>query len=655
VEEFEILQRKLQGEKNLEESFDHWWNIFRLNMEETIANEQDKVGKLLEERQGQRWKVEETKQWDKFCSDQERHWERQLQQLIDSVFKFDKVVEDYNNDIKKEIESHVQDYQFDKTSQGDRERKMKERFEELFRKKLRNAESRYPPLEPQVPQKVLDMYRQHIVGQKHKFNLIKNDDVMIEGNDINWKPSFYGQYVEPLWNRGRKLDIDKELTSKVESYLQDAKQYADHLVSKVIDTTERLLDGKSRQEQHFMHTKAQGLLTRQLKFIQKKWDKDHNVAKRLEAEHDQLWMFFKNCANRVGGTIMLSDEVLNLLNSKLVDSFKILLSKKIADKLQDEAWVCNWKIMRAHLDLHLVELIEMEQTTELLLCVGDGALHYRRILHKFIQIAIQKEHTEENILWKCFVKSIQEAIISANILTQTSNDRFKSTKFIESLKGILANDVMSPELAKSISLVHNSDVYSKTEEVIDFEKVAKNVCDGIGGIQINLTSSEIEELVGMVKERMINCASEVAKERCEETCPLCGLTCVHPKGHYAKHNTLHQPAGLAGMSDEESKKLVDQTCSQSVALDAEFQVGGTSETKIWVQYKDFEKYFPGWKLPTEGLGTIKVREHIFAHYQRELIIKYPFAKINRNIPSEYKNHDLKALRCELENIIKSTN
>jgi hypothetical protein len=178
-----------------------------------------------------------------------------------------------------------------------------------------------------------------------------------------------------------------------------------------------------------------------LKVIQKKWDKDHNVAKRLEAEHDQLWMFFKNCANRVGGTIMLSDEVLNLLKSKLVDSFKFFLSNRIADKLQEEAWVFNWKIMRAHLDLHLVELMEVEQTTELLQCVGDGALHHRRILHEFIQIAIQKEHIKENILCKRFVKSIQEAIKSANILTKNSNDPFKSTKFIEDLKRNLANDV----------------------------------------------------------------------------------------------------------------------------------------------------------------------------------------------------------------------
>jgi hypothetical protein len=652
VEEFEILERKLQAEKSLEESFNHWWNIFRHNMEETIANEQDQVGKLLEERQGQTWKVEETNRWYNFCSDQERHWNGQLRELIDSVFKFDKVVEGYNNDIKKEIESHVQDYQFDKTSEEDWETKMMERFGKLFKEKLQNAESVYPPLAPQVPQKVCDRYHQHIVGKQYIFNLIQNDDEMIKDNQ---KISFVGHIMGTICNRGTKLDIDKELASMVENYLQDAKQYADHLVSKVIDATEKLLQHIDlKKHQQLMHTKVQGMLTQRLKAIQQEWDKSHNVAKRLETERDQLWRFFKNCANRVGGTIMLSDEVQNILASKLVDSFKILLSKKIANKVQDEAWVCNWKIMRAHLDLHLVELMEVKQTDELLQCVGDGALHYRRILHKLIQIAIQKEHTEEKTLWKCFVTSIQEAIKSANLLTQTSNDGFKSTKFIESLKHILANDVKSPELAKSISLVHNSDDYSKTEEVIDFEKVAENVCAGIGEIQINLTPCEIEELVGMVKERMINCASGVAKERCEEKCPHCLLTCVHPKGHYAKHNTLHQPEGLTGMIYISSKELSHETCSQSVALDGEFEFCLTSETKIMVQFKDFEKYYPNWTVPAEGLGTVKVREHIFAHYQRELITKYPYAKINSKIPSEYKNHDLKALCCELENIIKST-
>jgi hypothetical protein len=47
VEEFEILERKLQAEKNLEESFNHWWNIFRHNMEETIADEKTKWESFL--------------------------------------------------------------------------------------------------------------------------------------------------------------------------------------------------------------------------------------------------------------------------------------------------------------------------------------------------------------------------------------------------------------------------------------------------------------------------------------------------------------------------------------------------------------------------------------------------------------------------------
>ncbi len=52
-------------------------------------------------------------------------------------------------------------------------------------------------------------------------------------------------------------------------------------------------------------------------------------------------------------------------------------------------------------------------------------------------------------------------------------------------------------------------------------------------------------------------------------------------------------------------------------------VGRTFRAKIYgiqgvdeyLSYKDFEIYFPQWKLPSEGLGENKIREYIFAHYQ----------------------------------------
>ncbi len=47
------------------------------------------------------------------------------------------------------------------------------------------------------------------------------------------------------------------------------------------------------------------------------------MAKRLETNKEQLWQIFQNCANQVGGTQMLHDEVLNLLEKHMFESFQM--------------------------------------------------------------------------------------------------------------------------------------------------------------------------------------------------------------------------------------------------------------------------------------------------------------------------------------------
>jgi hypothetical protein len=196
----------------------------------------------------------------------------------------------------------------------------------------------------------------------------------------------------------------------------------------------------------------------------------------------------------------------------------------------------------------------------------------------------------------------------------------------------------SSELAKTISLV---DVYSQVEDVIDFSAVGEKVREEINHVQPDLTSS-ISELVQKVKTRLIMCESECARPRCEQMCPLCAVTCIHSSGHSGKHRTVHQPQGLIGYHNKYTKALVPESCTQSVAL-ATRPTFNAPEFGIdsFGPYKDFEKHFP----------RIKLREYIFAHYQKNLIEKYLRVKICSDIPSEYKNHNLKELRHELENFI----
>jgi hypothetical protein len=417
----------------------------------------------------------------------------------------------------------------------------------------------------------------------------------------------------------------------------------------------KLTEGRSKSLQKNMHLYAKGKLTPKLKAIQHEWDKQHNVARRLETNRERLWQFFQNCANGVGGTQMLRDEVLNLLKEHMSESFQILLSKNISDKLQGESWVRNWKVMKAHLDLNLVTLIENKNTNELLEYVANGKLHYQNCVDMLIQDEINKE-AEISTSWKLFVESIQGALKLASIAAQY-NSKLKFTSFVDKLRKQLLEETKSPKLAKSIQLV-NEGVYSKYEDVIVFETVEKEICATISNMPHVVTPLIQKKLISLVKERMISSATESARPRCEEMCPCCKCTCIHYAKHSMKHDTLHQPVGLKGSYWNSDQTLVAESCTQNVIVDTRFhaKAKGIESVDEYLPYRDFEKYFLQWKLPSEGLGENKVREYIFAHYQQELIEKYSNdtfkIKICNTMPLEFNRHDIKYLRCELENVIQ---
>ncbi len=605
-------------------------------VEDTIKEETREVDKILQQKQYQKWKVEETSRWGDFCSDQKGQWMKRLEDCVDGVIKFDSVVKDYNNKIRVEIELDAKRYSEDLTAK-DRQTKMQDHFENnIFKRILREAEEKYPSEEPTIPERVLKQYQKHkVVGSKHTFTESEANSSMTKA------------IVQSMW----KMITDEQhiynvLTTKVESCLEGTKQYADHLVLEVIQLTERLTEGEGKGVKLSCHNHAKEVLTQRLQAIQLEWDKHHNVAKRLETEHARLWQFFQNCANRVGGTKVLSDEVVNLLNSNLLESFKILLTKRICDQLQGEAWVTNWRVMKAHLDLYLVNLIEEGNIDELLRCVANGTSHHERVVGIQIQEALNKT-LEQNQLWSWFVEEIKRAVQLSASAARVQNTQQKSILFHDRLKELLYKT--SPELAKNISLV---DVYSQVEDVIDFSAVGQKVGEEINNVQPNLTSS-ISKLVKKVKSRMIICESESARPRCADMCPLCAVTCIYSSGHSGKHDTVHQPQGLAGFHKNDTKSLAPESCTQCVALTEPRFRDSYVGIDSFVSYKDFDKYFPQWVLPTEfsSRGPVKLREYIFAHYQEDLVQKYPETKICPDIPTEYKNHNLKELRHELENNI----
>jgi hypothetical protein len=122
-------------------------------------------------------------------------------------------------------------------------------------------------------------------------------------------------------------------------------------------------------------------------------------------------------------------------------------------------------------------------------------------------------------------------------------------------------------------------------------------------------------------------------------------------GHSDLHNTLHQPQGLTNVRVRFSWELVHQSCSKAVEEERAFYVN--TGAKEAVPYKEWTRIYPGWVLPSEGLGSVEVREYTFAKFQKELVQKYSGSKECPDIPVEYMQHSLDTLQLNLTNFIRS--
>jgi hypothetical protein len=116
---------------------------------------------------------------------------------------------------------------------------------------------------------------------------------------------------------------------------------------------------------------------------------------------------------------------------------------------------------------------------------------------------------------------------------------------------------------------------------------------------------------------------------CLGYCRLCSSLCIEAANHdtsLTPHDAIHQPEGIAGVSNVNDSTLVSKTCSNCHKNNLRFRVSDISQ---WHDYSDYAKVFPGWKNPRTNEES-PLREYIFATYNEEIAKKYekkPWANV----------------------------
>ena len=92
----------------------------------------------------------------------------------------------------------------------------------------------------------------------------------------------------------------EELVAIVNSNVKNVKKYDDVIVMNVIQSTTKVLQPLSREDQEDGHRFVMNTLIQMLEGEQREWDKKHNVAERLREVEPPLRGFFEGYANGVG-------------------------------------------------------------------------------------------------------------------------------------------------------------------------------------------------------------------------------------------------------------------------------------------------------------------------------------------------------------------
>lgn len=126
--------------------------------------------------------------------------------------------------------------------------------------------------------------------------------------------------------------------------------------------------------------------------------------------------------------------------------------------------------------------------------------------------------------------------------------------------------------------------------------------------------------------------------------------CIEASNHdtaLRPHDAIHQPGGICGFHQINSKELVPNTCNESYENDWNFFLNG--DLTVTYKLKNYGVVFPGWKDPRIH-EELPLREYVLATSNEE--IEKNGLKPCQNIPAKY-SRNLASVKEQLKRDIEN--
>lgn len=658
------LNEKINDAKSMQVKFSE-------GMQSIIKQLDEEVMDVLYRRGREKWRSSYEQIWDVFKMKKIRHWRRQIKYSYDTIFKYDYLFEKFQKDTRKRIERMFQDKQ-----RPDSEEELRELFEKLFEENLKKAKRDYPAID--VKARIYQCYSQSPVIKQSTIDLsdelIETQCVKLFMGHIETRPS--SRYEEEQSKtmqilqgllKSRPLEAAQRLDDCLYRIYEHAKSlksqiecYDDSVVIDTIQQTDIFLRESDvafeYTERKLAHFYARHALVFYMRLVQCQWDANNSLEAKFneKSNKEAMWQFFMMTAQGEEKVKLFSLLVRKTFTqANLIEAFRERIGARVVELVKKQTWLYDFRWMQCYVDLYLVQLLDRNEVSRVLELATNPLDLYNEVLGKLLQV-IATDLIKSGKEWDKFVHILKSFVSNAHD-EASSSQKDKARCYLESLRTSLRNVLKNETLSQRLFICSGEEYIALDKDSSeDFELYCKE--EVLKCIDESLGPQTADEFVVAVSQTALHTLRQENVSgilwRCQAYCPLCKSMCMKEFGHdpyKVQHDTIHQPAGIAGVRSKDQLSLSSQSCSQHAKKS--FFLGFFRDDKSNLNLKEWNSMFPMWANPKTG-EEWPLREYIFYKYNRELAELYGL-KVCKKMPQRYKR-DFSAIRHKLTMIYRGS-
>eukprot|EP00755_Sulcionema_specki_P010202 Sspe_Gene.45825::Locus_22758_Transcript_1_2_Confidence_0.400_Length_7216::g.45825::m.45825 len=376
-----------------------------------------------------------------------------------------------------------------------------------------------------------------------------------------------------------------------------------------------------------------------LQWVQTKWEEENNPYVRLKRREEEFFGRFKVLCRGLSRVVEAEEMFLITLWNKAIPGYcKHKALELHAESVRDCRWISDVQQLLAHVNLDIIDKLSAtglgrwcylahSSTIEGLRLLNSSS-HMSKVQEKLMLQSVRQGPQQEH-------QSRKEEVVSTfRALVAKVRDALSTKGKTEGpLRGKDFAKLLVSTLPVGLTIEHSAlEVLSSVEE-IDGLHFAKRMVDEVSkGWEQSTTPVAVSW--AEVKQQLPSTCRGL-KARCGEVCPRCKAPCYREEGHTDLHDAYHQPEGLVGVRYHETDELMETSCSESVSKN--YYIIYSDERRE--PYRDFERLFPGWKLPELAVPekykpNALFRQSVFANYQTQLAAMYGRKENTKDLPGE---------------------